>query len=212
MPLLAALPDARLQAVWEGSVPRHYRAGDVLRALGDRATHLLLLLDGRVSATATTPAGRAVRFGTWSSPCALDKVAVTDGRGHTATLTAETPCRVRSLPRERFMGLVDDAVSVRRHVLRILADHARSQQERWTNTATLPAEARIAAWLLHQAAAGAGHGRLPGSQQELADHLGVTRVTVNRALGRLSRDGLITVRRGAVEILAPELLELRAAG
>ncbi|WP_460358492.1 Crp/Fnr family transcriptional regulator [Actinoallomurus acanthiterrae] len=53
---------------------------------------------------------------------------------------------------------------------------------------------------------------LPGSQQALADLLGVTRVTINRALARLQHDGLIELHRRTIVILAPELLELRAHG
>lgn len=178
VPLLAALPDERLRAVREGSVRRSHRPGEVLRVFGDPATHLLLLLHGRVSATATTTTGREVRFGEWAGPCALDKVAVIDGRGHTATLTAESPCLVRSLPRERFLELLDGAAPVRRHVLRVLAEQARSQQERWAATATLPTEARLAAWLLRQAADSGGPVPLPGGQQGLAALLGPAPVTV----------------------------------
>jgi DNA-binding FadR family transcriptional regulator len=48
------------------------------------------------------------------------------------------------------------------------------------------------------------------------DLLGVTRVTVNRALSRLRRDGLIGPTEsgggnGRIRVLAPELLALRAA-
>ena len=154
-----------------------------------------------------------IRFGDWAAPCALDKIAVIDGGGHTATLTALAPCGVRSLPRDRFLALVDDAPSVRTHVLRTLAGHARRQQERLTATATLPAEARVAAWLLDQAATvPGGRALLPGAQQALADLLGVTRVTVNRALSRLQRDRLIELQPRTVIVLAPELLELRAHG
>lgn len=209
VPLFASLRDEQLQKMFDGSVPRRHGAGEALRVAGDPATHLVLLLEGQVSATATTPSGRVVRFGTWKAPCALDKVAVIDGGGHTATLTAEVSCRVRSLPRERFLRLVDDASSVRRHVLSVLAERARHQQEQWVATATRSTEARLAAWLLHQAATYGGLAPMPRGQQELADLLGVTRVTVNRALSRLSQDGLIDVRRGEVEVLAPELLELR---
>jgi CRP/FNR family transcriptional regulator, cyclic AMP receptor protein len=213
LPLLAGLTDDRLRALWTDSVPRGNPAGQVLRHAGDPATHLLLLLRGRVTATAGTPAGRVVRFGEWAAPCSLDKVAVIDGGGHTATLTALTPCLVRSLSRDRFLTLVDGASPVRRHVLRVLADQARRQQELYVTAATLPTEARLAAWLL-AAAATTSDGRvsLPGTQQTLADLLGVTRVTVNRALGRLRRDGVIELGRRTVTILAPELLELRAGG
>ncbi|WP_460352568.1 Crp/Fnr family transcriptional regulator [Actinoallomurus acanthiterrae] len=138
VPLLASLPDAALRQVWHDSAPRAVPAGQVLRNAGDPAGHLLLLLRGRVAAATTTATGRVIRFGDWTAPCALDKIAVIDGGGHTATLTALMPCVVRSLPRDRFLTLVDDASSVRTHVLRTLAGHARRQQERLTATATLP--------------------------------------------------------------------------
>ncbi|MET8139315.1 Crp/Fnr family transcriptional regulator [Sphaerisporangium sp. NPDC005288] len=214
MPLLSGVADDRLRELWNVSVTRRHPAGETLRDTGDPATHLLLLLRGRVAATATARSGRVVRFGEWGGPCALDKVAVIDGRGHTATLTALTPCTVRSLPRDRFLALVDDAPSVRGHVLRVLAAHARHRQEQFATTATLSAEARLAAWLLDRAAS-AGEGgivTLPGTRQVMADLLGVTRVTVSRALSRLRRDGLIGVHGRTVAILAPELLALRADG
>ncbi|MCX5015376.1 Crp/Fnr family transcriptional regulator [Streptomyces sp. NBC_00555] len=211
MPLLAALPEDRLRALWSHSLPRRHHAGEVIRGAGEPAEYLLLLLRGRVSAATTTAAGRVVRFGDWTRPCALDKVAVIDGRGHTATLTAVTHCTVRSLPRTRFEELVDDVPAVRRHVLRLLADHARQQQERFVGAVTLPVEARLAAWLLAQAAASPqAEVELPGTQQELADLLGTTRVSVNRLLAQLRRDGLVEVTRHTVAVLAPELLALRA--
>jgi CRP/FNR family transcriptional regulator len=211
VPLLAGLPEERLRLLWSESLPRRARTGEVLRAAGTPATHLLLLLRGRVTATASTEAGRRVCYGDWTGPCALDKVAVIDGAGHTATLIADVPCTLRSLRRESFLALVDDVPAVRRHVLRILADQARRGQERWTKAVALPTEARVAAWILEQIAAGP-HERavLPGGQEQLADRLGVTRVTVSRALSRLRRDGLIAMDRRTIRVLAPELLELRA--
>jgi CRP-like cAMP-binding protein len=223
VPLFAPLPDAGLRRLWDTSVPRHYATGEILRAQGTPADHLLVLLSGGTAASATTAAGRVVRFGTWHAPCALDKVALLDGAGHTATYTALTPCTVRAVPRARFTALLDDSTAVRAHVLRLLAAQARAHQHRLTDTATLPCEARLAAWLLNASATGAtpttgaasttgAFATLPGGQRELADLLGVTRVTVNRALSRLRHDGLIgPPRNGRIEILAPELLALRAA-
>jgi len=66
--------------------------------------------------------------------------------------------------------------------------------------------------LEHAANTPDGRVVLPGSQQTLADLLGVTRVTVNRALARLRRDGLIDITHQTVDIRKPELLELRACG
>ncbi|WP_343244004.1 Crp/Fnr family transcriptional regulator [Streptomyces sp. SID13726] len=220
VPLFAALPDPDLRRLWDTSIPRRYDTGSTLRHHGSPADHLLVLLDGTVSASVTTAAGRVIRFGTWAGPCALDKVALLDGAGHTATCTALTPCTVRALPQARFTTLLDDSTAVRAHVLRLLAAQARAQQERLTDTVALPCEARLAAWLLEGLAGGSGSDggtdglvALPGSQRELADLLGVTRVTVNRALSRLRRDGLIgpAENGGLIRVLAPELLALRAA-
>ncbi|RKN43201.1 Crp/Fnr family transcriptional regulator [Streptomyces hoynatensis] len=209
VPLLAALPEERLRALGDRAAPRRHPAGRVLRHAGEPATHLLCLLSGRVAATATTAGGRVLRFGEFAAPCALDKVALIDGRGHTATLTAVTPCVVLPVPRAEFLAMAEDVPAVRGHVLRVLAAGARRQQERFAATATLPVVARLAAWLLAEAGAD-GRVGLPGGQQGVADLLGTTRVTVNRALSRLRREGLVATERGAVRVLAPELLALRA--
>ncbi|MEU0029994.1 helix-turn-helix domain-containing protein [Streptomyces sp. NPDC006335] len=218
VPLFAALPEPGLRRLWDTSVPRRYAPGETLRGQGTPAEHLLVLLAGTASASATTAGGRVLRFGALDGPCALDKVALLDGAGHTATFTALTLCAVRAVPRARFTALLDDSAAVRAHVLRLLAAQARAQQERLTDTATLPCEARLASWLLDGLSRdGAdGHVPLPGGQRELADLLGVTRVTVNRALSRLRRDGLIGPTQsgggnGRIRVLAPELLALRAA-
>jgi CRP/FNR family cyclic AMP-dependent transcriptional regulator len=212
VPLLDTLPEDRLRTLWADSLPRRYKAGEVLRHAGDPAERLLLLLRGRVTATVSTPTGRVVRHGGWAGPCALDKVAVIDGRGHTATLTATTPCAVRSLSRARFEELLDTMPSVRTHVLRLLAGQARRHQARFAEAATQPVAGRLATWLLTRAAESPlSRAELPGTQRELADLLGTTRVTVNRILSGWRRDGLIEVTRTGVAVLAPELLALRTA-
>lgn len=153
--------------------PKTYAPRQMLRNLGDPATHLLLLLSGRVAATVTASSGRVVRFGDFAAPCALDKVAVIDGGGHTATFTALTPCVMRNLPRGRFLVLLDGVVAARDHVLRTLAEIARQQQARLAAAATSRAQACLAAWLLVEARAAAGGAvTLPGTQESLADLLG----------------------------------------
>ncbi|MFG3259483.1 Crp/Fnr family transcriptional regulator [Streptomyces sp. NPDC048172] len=202
--------------MWNRSVPRRAAAGTVLRRAGEPAGHLPLLLDGTVAATRTTGAGRVVRFGQWRGPCALDKTAVFDGGGHSATLTALSPCSVRYVPRGDVLSLTDDVRAVRRHVLRTLAAQVRAGQTEFTSLATLPSEARLALWLLEAApddGDGDGNGEVPlPTHQALAELLGVTRVTVSRALGRLRTQGLIATERRRVTLLAPELLALRASG
>lgn len=213
VPLLASLPDGRLRSLWDASLARDYAAGEVVKMAGAPADRLLLLLRGRVSASVVTQDGRVLRLGEWPAPCALDKVAVLDGGGHTATLHAQAPSCVRSVPRGQFLDLVDDAAAVRAHVFAILGDQVR-RQHHMRAIITLPAEARVATWLIDAATTGADPASvaLPGSQHALAELLDLSRVTVNRTLNRLQREGLIAVRRRSIAILAPEVLALRAAG
>ncbi|MEU6712326.1 hypothetical protein ABZ897_12675 [Nonomuraea sp. NPDC046802] len=51
-PLLAGLLHERLRALGEGSWPYEHPAGQVMHRAGDPATHLVVLLRGRVSADA----------------------------------------------------------------------------------------------------------------------------------------------------------------
>jgi CRP/FNR family cyclic AMP-dependent transcriptional regulator len=88
-----------------------------------------------------------------------------------------------------------------------LAGQLRAQQDDLVLTSFADAPTRVAAWLVRAAAP---RVRLPGAQQGLAETLGLTRVSVNRALRDLASEGLVRVEPGAVVVLAPELLTLRA--
>lgn len=103
----------------------------------------------------------------------MDKAAVLDGGGHTATWRTTTHPRLRPGAHE-------------------YAD----------------ATTRVASWLVRAAT---GRVLLPGAQQGLAETLGLTRVSVNRALRALAAGGLVRVEPGAVVVLAPEPLSARAA-
>jgi CRP/FNR family transcriptional regulator, cyclic AMP receptor protein len=82
-------------------------------------------------------------------------------------------------------------------------------RRRLAGAATLPAVARVAAWLHAQEPAGRIVWR--GSQEELAWALGLSRVTVNRALGRLAGAGVVAVTRHGVVVQDRERLAEFAA-
>jgi CRP/FNR family transcriptional regulator len=64
----------------------------------------------------------------------------------------------------------------------------------------------VAAWLSRAARRPGERVILPAAQAGLAETLGVSRVSVNRALRALARAGLVRVEPGAVVVLAPEPL------
>jgi CRP/FNR family transcriptional regulator len=127
---------------------------------------------------------------------------VLDGGGYTATWTAVTAVRVRLLPAGDFRRLLDEEPGVRRHVLRSLAAQVRDREDGLVEAHYADAGARVAAWLARQPA---NPVRLP-AQERLAEVVGASRVTVNRALRRLHRAGIIRVERGVIVVLDPERL------
>lgn len=73
-------------------------------------------------------------------------------------------------------------------------------------------ERRLARWLLEARDRAGGRNPLPLTQEMLAAMLGVQRTTVTAFQAQLQNDGLISCRRGRVEIVDHARLETRACG
>lgn len=198
IPFLASLDAVGRRALWSRCGWRYSRAGATIRYQGDAATGLLLLLDGVVSLDRSVPSGDRIRLTSLRGPCAVDKAAVIRGDRYSATVRAESVCVIVVVPRDALLDLLDRERGVRQHVLGHLAGQVRAHEDRLTVTALGGGVERVAAWLL--SGVDAGTIVLPGSQEALARELGLSRVTVNRALKRLERSGIVRVGRGQVEV------------
>lgn len=208
-PFLSSLDADRRYRLWQRCRWNRWDAGAVIRGEGDPADGLLLLLDGAVALIRYTRAGDELRLASLQAPCAVDKAAVLRARDHSVTVVAGSDCVVAVLPRDALLDLLDREPEVRRHVLAHLAGEVHAHRERLAVAALGGGVERVAAWLLTGLQqGGAGDVALPGSQDGLARELGLSRVTVNRALKQLERAGVLRVRRGVVVVEAVQ--ELRA--
>src|SRR5215213_10778828 len=123
------------------------------------------------------------------------------------TIECLTPAYVRTIDRKRLLELVarDHPASVR--IMFQLAEDERRLHNWVAALGRGNAEERIATLLLDlrgrlfQAGLANGEGfHMPLTQQEIADHLGLTLVHVNRVLRRLREAGMVTVQGGVVRI------------
>lgn len=210
VPLLAAIDPARRARLLAASPVRSVDAGEVVALRGEPASALIVVESGGLTAVHETAGGQRRRLGEFPAPCAVDKAAVLDGGGHTATWLATSRSRLRLVPAAELLSVLDDVPAARRHVLRHLANQLRDQQDDLVAASYADVPARVAAWLIRAADSHGTRVLLPGAQQGLAESIGATRVTVNRALRSLADDGLITVEPGAITIETPELLAHRA--
>ncbi|MEU8301174.1 Crp/Fnr family transcriptional regulator [Micromonospora sp. NPDC048909] len=198
IPALRALSPVELEAVARDSRAVRFGAGALIRPAGEQVSAVVLLLSGTVVATHAAPTGGEVWPDQWTGPAIVDKSAVLDGGRPSTGLVAITGVTARLLPRIRFLRLLDDEQSVRRHVLGQLARDAMASRRRLAQAVTLPAVARVAAWLNAQDPADRVAWR--GSQEQLARMLGLSRVTINRALARLTAAGAVRLTEQGIVI------------
>lgn len=211
VPLFAHLDEDQLRLIARQSTQRTVAAGSIVVGFGQRADHLIIVETGTLTAVHETAAGQRLRLGQFAAPCAVDKTAVLDAAGHTATWIAETRSQLRLVRRDDLLNLIDNVPAARRHILVHLATQIRHQQEDLVNISFGDTTTRVAAWLVRAAGEGGVRVILPGAQQGLGEAIGASRVSVNRALKKLTLLGLIRTEPGAVTLLAPELLAQRAA-
>jgi CRP/FNR family transcriptional regulator len=211
VPLFAPLDRDRLGRLAAHSTVRTVYAGSVVATRGQPSTHLIVIEAGALTAAHETVHGERLRLGEFVAPSAVDKAAVLDARGYTATWQASTRSRIRLVPSDQLLAVIDDIPAARRHVLTHLSQRLRDQQDDLVLTSFADAATRTAAWLVRAASRTGSRIVRPGAQQGLAEAIGMSRVSVNRALRTLAREGLIRVEPGTVVLLAPELLALRAS-
>jgi CRP-like cAMP-binding protein len=209
VPALRDLSPAALAAVAADARPARFAAGTVLRPAGTAAETVVLLLSGTAVATWTTAGGQEVWPARWTGPAIADKPAVLGGGVPETGLAAVTPVSVRLLSRRRFRRLLATEPTVRDHVLRHLAGDVADTRARLARAVALTATARVAAHLAAQPPAGGPAWR--GSQEDLGRLLGLSRVTVNRALRRLAAAGAVATLPHGVTVTDRAALERAAA-
>lgn len=207
VPMLSQVTGERLSQLAQAHPVRHFAAGSVLLHQGAPATHLLIMLDGQASAVVHHPAGSRSRYPLMAGPCVIDKAAVLAARTYPATWVAITPGRALTLSAPTFWALLRHQPQMREHVLRYLAHQVAQSRDALAARAADTTISRLAHWLLTASASGATPTvYLPAGQQGLAEELGLSRVTINRALQQLARAGIISVHPRAIVVLDPAKL------
>jgi CRP/FNR family transcriptional regulator, cyclic AMP receptor protein len=207
VPMLAQVTGGRLRQLAQAHPVRNFAAGSVLLHQGAPATHLLIMLDGQASAVVDHRTGARSRYPLMTGPCVIDKTAVLAARAYPATWVATTPGRALVLTARAFWTLLREQPPMREHVLRYLARQVGQSRDALAARAAGPAVSWLAHWLLAASASGAMPTvHLPAGQQGLAEELGLSRVTVNRALQQLAHAGTVSIRPRTIVVLDPAKL------
>lgn len=195
------------------------RKHQVIHHQGEPARHVFVIRSGRVRLFLCGPDGREKALAILGRNGLLGELTADEGRPHELGAVAVTPVRLWRLASERFLDLTGVDQRLRRQVLDFMSLQVRLQATHAHLLAYASPLQRICSAFLHL---GCTYGRpLPGgaveitvpfTQQEMAEPVGVSRVTVALTLGRLRRRGVIDRRGRRYRVLDPNALSDLLAG
>ena len=176
-------------------------AGEVLYREGDPAADLAVVGQGAVTLSMRTGPDRAVPIAVLGPSSIFGSTALLGGGGvRDATATAAVRTVVSLYDAQLVTRLLDEHPKASAAVRSALVHQVLELSARVVESLHLPAPDLIRRRLVALAAAHPG-GRVPITQQQLAELTGTSRATVNALLAREVRDGHVVVHRAAIEIL-----------
>lgn len=189
----------------EGRSPRKYRAGQLVYLQGTRPECFYYLVSGSVRSFISSPSGEERVLTVHRSGDLMGEASFFDGCPRVTSAMAVEDCLILTIDR----GQLDAAFQLHPELalpmlqylartVRLLSDHVESS--------SLPAQQRVARWLLGQP----GDGPIRATHEGIGQAVGLSRVTVSRVLGELSGQGLLALGYRAVTVLDRTGLEALA--
>jgi CRP-like cAMP-binding protein len=201
-PIFAVLsPSARARLVERGSVT-NLAVGARLFSAGDPPGAAYLVILGELKIALERADGGEVWLAKASAGEVVGDLALLDGLGRSADVTATRNTRLLRLGREAVLEALADEPAAALELLAHLARRLRHTNSRVEEAAAFDLGARLARVLL-----GTPAGVFTDSQSDLARLIGAARESVNRKLGEWRSAGLVTIRPSGIRVLAPERLK-----
>jgi len=204
--LLASLPTNLNDALKDAAVPLRYEDGQPIHAREDGIQALSIIKSGAVKM------GHVDINGTYSGIAILGpgqffgEFTLFAGLPRRFDAVASGPTVIDEINQTRFDRLLATHRGIRSHFLSSLAHRLHAALETIDDMRRLPLKVRVAKTLYMMQNSGGNDERLKVTQTDLADLLGVTRVSINKALCDLEDQGMIKRAYGHIEIPLPAAL------
>lgn len=205
--LLAIMNDAERAALAALGQRRSYRDQEVIHERGDVGASLSIVIEGRVALYRIMSSGRIV-FASSVMPGQnyADAVSVTGtARTHRAIAQGHT---VVDHYDDAFEEVLDRHPSILKALYQVSCFRLIIAIEMLDDSRILPTRVRLAKMILRMAKASPLKGVVPGKQEELAQILGLSTVSVIQNLKLLAAEGLIET--GYRQIRVPDIDQLEA--
>ena len=215
-PLFQALDEEGTKALRAGIVEVTLARGDGLFDEGDEGDRLYVVLDGKIKLTRTATDGRENLLSVLGPGEMFGELSLFDPRPRTASAVAVTDARLAALGHDYLRHWLTGRPDVAMHLLRALAQRLRRTNDVLADLVFTDVPGRVAKALLdladrfgeqHEAGLEVHHDL---TQEELAQLVGASRETVNKALADFSARGWLQLHAKSVLILDRERLARRA--
>lgn len=192
----------------EGRRPRRYRVGQLIYLQGARPDCFYYLVSGSVRSFISTGGGEERVLTIHRSGDLMGEASFFDGCPRVTSAMALEECQILTIDQGQldraFQRHPELALPMLQHLartVRMLSDHVESS--------SLPAQQRIARWLLIQPTVDGAP--IKATHEGIGQAVGLSRVTVSRVLGELSALGLVGLGYRSVTVLDRDGLEALAA-
>ncbi|MFV0286182.1 MAG: Crp/Fnr family transcriptional regulator [Demequina sp.] len=190
--------------------------GEVLFNEGDEGQAMFIIVKGKIKLARTARDGRENLLGLLGVGDMTGELSVFDPGPRVSRAHAVEDSVVYELPKDVLDRWLDDHLEMSRHLLRALAQRIRRLSNSMADLVFSDVPGRVAKAILDL-----GHrfGRMERghitvrhglTQEELAQLVGASRETVNKALAEFASRGWIDVHIGAVDVYEPERLRARS--
>jgi CRP/FNR family cyclic AMP-dependent transcriptional regulator len=205
------------QALTQHARGVEFPRGHTIYSEGERGDCLYIILDGKVKIVRRSPDdGQERLLGIMGPSDMFGAISMFDSGRRTADAIAMTDLRAESMDRNALRALVIEHPEVADQLLRVLARRLRLTDNALASLISTDGAGRLAKQLL-QLAQRFGSQESDGlrvthdlTQEEIAQLIGTSRETVNKALANFTNRGWIRVDGKSVLIREPERLARRA--
>jgi CRP/FNR family transcriptional regulator, cyclic AMP receptor protein len=215
-PLFSALDDEAATALRASMSQTKLRRGDVLFHEGDAGDRLYIVMDGKVKLGRTSSDGRENLLAILGPGQMFGELSLFDPGPRSATVTSVTDASFLSLSHEDLLKWLDGRPQVARGLLAQIAGRLRKANDVNADLVFSDVPGRVAKALLDLAdrfgrtADDGVHVHHDLTQEELAQLVGASRETVNKALADFAHRGWIRLEGKSVLISDSERLARRA--
>ena len=216
VPLFAGLDDGDWSALSPRLTRTAVRRGDVVFHEGDPGECLFVVLSGKVKITRTAADARENLLAILGPGDLLGELSLFDALDRTATATALTDVELSRLAEPDFHDYLAARPMVARELLRVLARRLRDTNAAMADLIFTDVPGRVAKALLTLAdrfGADTADGCRVNhdlTQEELAQLVGASRETVNKALSDFATRGWIRIEAKSVLLLDRDRLARRS--